>query len=280
MFRWPLRKKSEADKSEPPLKKPDLDTDAAWEQWGRCDPYFGVITNTKFRSSQLTEQAKREFFDSGRTHVDFVMHTIHRHLTPGFVPKTVLDFGCGVGRAVIPFAAIAQRVVGTDVSASMLQEAKRNCDEHRLSNISLMSSDDSLSSLSQSFDLIHSFIVFQHIPPQRGMAIFRSLLSRLSPGGIGAIHFGYSKTRYPPPPEILPLADGTTPVVAPVAGPPAVTLLEGDPEMQMNLYDVNELFYLLQEFQVQRFHSEFTDHGGELGIFLFFVMGNITPPHF
>jgi hypothetical protein len=45
-----------------------------------------------------------------------------------------------------------------------------------------------------------------------------------------------------------------------------------DPEMQMNAYNVNELLFLIQNLGVSRFHVDFTDHGGELGIFLFFQM--------
>ena len=267
MFRWPLRKKKE--KGEPSEKNPYLNTDsawntdAAWEEWGRRDPYFGVITDPKFRRSQITEQTKREFFESGRMHVDYVMQTIHRYINPSFVPKAVLDFGCGVGRTLIPFARIAEQVVGLDVSSAMLQEAKRNCDQQQLTNISLMPSDDSLSSLTQSFNLIHSFIVLQHVPPERGREIFRNLLAHLDSGGVGAVHFSHARKPY----SVM-----DAPVTAShVAMPPT---LPPDPEMQMNLYNMNELLVLMQEFRVQRFHAEFTDHGGEFGVFLFFSMGN------
>jgi SAM-dependent methyltransferase len=285
MFRWPLRKKN--DKTAQTEKNPliaqteqagrsqqtqDLNTDAAWEEWGRRDPYFGVITNPKFRRTEITEQTKHEFFESGRMHVDYVMHTIRHYVDPTFVPKGVLDFGCGVGRTLLPFARIVEHAVGLDVSPGMLQEARRNCEQQQLNNVSLMPSDDSLSSLTQSFDLIHSFIVFQHIPTERGMQIFRNLLTHLRAGGIGAIHFCYSKSRYVSPPETPVTAAGVS-VTVQAVGPPPVTLREGDPEMQMNLFNMNELFSLLQEFHVQRVHAEFTDHGGELGVFLYFLIG-------
>ena len=40
----------------------------------------------------------------------------------------------------------------------------------------------------------------------------------------------------------------------------------------MNPYIVNELFFYMQGKGVQRFYSEFTDHGGELGLIIFFRM--------
>src|ERR1700676_785645 len=123
----------------------DMSTDIAWEEWGHRDPYFGVITDPKFRRSEINEQNKREFFQSGESHVHGILATIRKHVEPEFAPRTVLDFGCGVGRVLIPFARITDEVVGLDVSPSMLLEARRNCDEHQLRNVSLLASDDSLS---------------------------------------------------------------------------------------------------------------------------------------
>src|SRR5580658_5668052 len=107
---------------------PDLTTDAAWEQWGQRDPYFGVITNPKFRRAGLTAQARDEFFLSGHAHAEWLMDRIHRYIDPAFTPTSVLDFGCGVGRTLIPLAMLAKEAVGLDVSPSMLLEARKNCD--------------------------------------------------------------------------------------------------------------------------------------------------------
>jgi SAM-dependent methyltransferase len=247
----------------------DMSTDVAWEEWGRRDPYFGVITDAKFRQSDMDERAKQEFFESGESHAHGVLTTIRRHLDPGFAPRTVLDFGCGVGRLLIPFAKMIGEVVGLDVSPSMLQEARRNCDQHGLTNVRLLESDDSLSTLTGSFDLIHSCIVFQHIPAERGREIFSKLLQHLCPGGVGAIQLTYSKARFasthglaPAPSAIVPSPDTTPQLIA----------ADADPEIQMNPYNINEIFFLMQRRGVQQFHVEFSDHGGELGVFLFFAV--------
>jgi 2-polyprenyl-3-methyl-5-hydroxy-6-metoxy-1,4-benzoquinol methylase len=246
---------------------PDLSTDHAWEEWGRRDPYFGVITDPRFRRLEITELSKREFFESGSNHVNYVMQTIQRIIAPDFVPRTVLDFGCGVGRTLIPFAKIAQRVVGADVSESMLQEARRNCDADQLTNVNLMVSDDSVSSIADEFDLVHSFIVFQHIPPERGRLIFRNLLDRIAPAGVAAIHVLYSKIHYADTFGIAPTSISSAP------GQPVSQQAQSvEPEMQMNPYLMNEIFFFMQSKGVQRFYSEFSDHGGELGLFIFFQM--------
>jgi 2-polyprenyl-3-methyl-5-hydroxy-6-metoxy-1,4-benzoquinol methylase len=251
----------------------DMSTDMAWEEWGRRDPYFGVITDPRFRQSEMNDRSKREFFESGESHVHGVLATIRRYIDPEFTPRRVLDFGCGVGRLLIPFARAVDEVVGLDVSVSMLQEARRNCDEHGLRNVRLLDSNDSLSTLAGSFDLIHSCIVFQHIPAERGRAIFSKLLQHLRPGGIGAVQLTYSKTRFAS-------THGVAPTLQPAAmaspdSPASSAATTVDPEIQMNPYNINEILFLMQCRGVQRFHAEFSDHGGELGVYLFF---SVTGP--
>jgi hypothetical protein len=74
----------------------------------------------------------------------------------------------------------------------------------------------------------------------------------------------YSKTRfastYGAAPAAIPLPATTAPSMP----------NDTDPEIQMNPYNINEILFLMQCNGVQRLHSEFTDHGGELGVFLFF----------
>lgn len=252
-------------------KLEDMRTDEAWEEWGRRDPYFGVITDSKFRLSEFNEHSKREFFASGQSHVDLILATIRRYLDPSFAPKTVLEFGCGVGRLLVPFAGIAESVVGSDVSPSMLLEARRNCDERQLNNVQLIPSDDDLSSLTGTFDLVHSFIVFQHIPIRRGRALFGKLLRHIGPGGFGALHLTYSKSQFAPTHGVAPQA------MSPGVTKPQLTQTDADPEIQMNPYNLNEILFLLQCQGVERFHVEFSDHGGELGVYLFFsVTGSGT----
>ena len=249
-------------------------TDLAWEEWGRRDPYFGVITNAKFRLSELTAEARREFFASGDVHVNYVVYVIRRHIDADFGPQRVLDFGCGVGRTLLRFAALAEQVVGMDVSPSMLEEARRNCEHYKCGNVQLLLSDDALSALEGEFDLIHSCIVFQHIPVARGRALFSRLLGFLRPGGVGALQLTYAKTRFADSHGIAPPEAAAPEVTPPSAFEPALaataTDVTQDPEMQMNSYPMSEIMFLLQSSGVRHLHAEFTDHGGELGVFLFF----------
>lgn len=249
-------------------------TDAEWQRWGESDPYFGVITAERFRRRNLTPEVLAEFFETGRSHTSHVLRVCQRQLQPKFAPQRVLDFGCGVGRVLLAMAERIPEAVGVDVSQAMLDEARRNCEERGAGNVTLALSDDALSAVEGSFDLIHSVLVFQHIEPTRGHALVARLLQRLRPGGIAALHFTYAKAQYaerygqpPPPPPPVPRSRWRSarpePEPEPVAG-------NGDPEMQMYPYPLNEIMFSAQRCGVKRSFLEFTDHGGELGAFLYF----------
>ena len=266
-----------------------MSTDVEWEKWGKNDPYFGVITHEKFRSQNLSEEAKMEFFESGRRNINSVLEVCRRHFDQSFSPKNILDFGCGVGRLVIPFAEIAEHVVGVDVSDSMLKEARKNCNEYSVQNVSLLKSDDNLSSLDGEFDLIHSFIVFQHIPVERGRRILTNLLNHLKERGICAIQITYSKAIFREshgvPPTELPIKKlknkikrrvrSLLKIVKRLVGSPLISESpRRDPEMQMNPYNVNELLFLIQSAGIHNIYVRFTDHGGALGFYLYFQKSN------
>lgn len=256
-----------------------MSTDIEWEKWGRQDPYFGVITWDMFRSGKIDEQALTAFFESGQMHVDYVLRSCRHYFDPAFSPRRVLDFGCGVGRLLIPFAAKSEQVVGVDVSPSMLAEARRNCEARAIGNVVLAGSDDELSQVEGQFDLVHSAIVLQHIQIPRGRVIFRRLLKLMAPGGAAALHLTFGKAYHPEtfgqPPVSEPFqasAVGSLSKLfrkAPAAGTEA-TAPDGDPVMLMNAYNLSEIAFLMQTAGIAQFHSEFTDHGGELGVFLYF----------
>jgi ubiquinone/menaquinone biosynthesis C-methylase UbiE len=163
------------------------DTDLAWERWGKRDPYFGVLADQKYRKINL-EKNKKDFFESGARHILDVIEDLEKHFGP--VSKaSALDFGCGVGRLLVPLAKLFNRVTGLDVSKSMLQETSRNLAEQGIKNVELLESDDALSALGeQTFDFIHTVIVLQHIAPRRGYVIIQSLLRHLSSNGAFSIH--------------------------------------------------------------------------------------------
>lgn len=169
-----------------------MGTDRDWEKWGRNDAYFGVLSNESYRAGNLSESNRRDFFASGETHVARLLHMIRTRFTPNFIPVSSLDFGCGVGRLLIPLARCSDRATGVDVSPSMRIEALRNCKEHGIRNVELVDSDDQLSAITGEFNLVHSHIVFAHIAPDRGHRIIELLSDKVCPGGFIAVQVLYA----------------------------------------------------------------------------------------
>jgi 2-polyprenyl-3-methyl-5-hydroxy-6-metoxy-1,4-benzoquinol methylase len=259
------------------IQKPtaSLDTDHAWEEFGRRDPYFGVLSHPQFHREALTTEGREEFFQTGRDHVHHLIADIRNHLESAFDPSDALDFGCGVGRLVIPLASQCRHVMGIDVSSSMLEEARRNCELRGLTNVRLEISDDDLTRVTSEYDLVHSFIVLQHIPPSRGERIIRSLLRRVRPGGVAALHLTYGRETSWLSDTVswmrrtLPLVNG----FANIARGRAFSY----PMMQMYSYSLPVVFSLLRAEGIDECHLRFTDHGGHLGAMLYAKRGARIP---
>jgi hypothetical protein len=51
---------------------------------------------------------------------------------------------------------------------------------------------------------------------------------------------------------------------------PPTKVASADPDMQMNYYNLSQLMFILERAGVQRVFSSFTNHGGALGVFMYF----------
>lgn len=244
-------------------------TDKDWEQLGQTDPYYGVVTHDIFRCSNLTEENMGIFFRSGRDHVNAIIENVRTHIDSDFTIKKALDFGCGVGRLLIPLSDLAQVVTGIDVSESMLNEAKKNCEARSINNVILAKSNDTLSCLNGKYDFIYSFVVFQHIPVPRGEKIFKNLIDHLEDGGICVTHFTYGKESRAK--RMMGLLKNHIPLVKNF-----VNTIKGrgfsTPQMQMNDYNLNRLFAIIQQrSHVSKLFIEYTNHDGTLGVIIYFM---------
>lgn len=244
-------------------------TDLEWERIGARDPYYGALSDERFHKEGLSEETLDAFFQTGYDYVADIIHKIREYIAPGFVPRRTLDFGCGVGRLIIPLAEISDEVLGIDVSPSMLAEAKKNCESRSLGNVRFRKNDGTLSVLAdEKFDFIHSFIVFQHIPVRKGERLVKALLAHLRKGGVCILHFTYS-TKTDVFSKTLNDLKNAVPLVA-----SAINLARGrhfsEPTIQMYPYNMNRILLLIQEIHTQSFFAEFTDHQGVFGLKIFF----------
>src|SRR5215210_6999246 len=131
-------------------------SDAAWERYGRLDPYFGVYNAEQHKTETLDASVLETFFRSGEEDVRSLLQFAQDHFDSGFQPTRALDFGCGVGRLTIPLAGVCSRVVGADVAPSMLEEAQKNLRNKGISNVKLVVADDRLSRVTGTFNFVVS----------------------------------------------------------------------------------------------------------------------------
>lgn len=121
-----------------------------------------------------------------------ILHQIHLPAKP-----VIVEWGCGPGRLLRACPIADARMVGVDMSASMLAEAAFNTP----SGTTLLRSEDgcTCSELTPGeADLVYTFTVMQHVPTQALVdCIFATIFRTLKPGGV----FRMQTHRGPPHPE-------------------------------------------------------------------------------
>ena len=248
-------------------------TDAAWAKWGETDPYYGVLTAPRFRSASI-EAHRDEFFATGEDYIARIVATAERVFGIA-ARRRALDFGCGVGRLALPLAKRFATVVGVDIAPAMLAEAARNADRHGLGNLTVELSDDRLSRITGEFDLINSYIVLQHIPVQRGLAIIGALLDRLAAGGIACLHFSVRR-RATLRTRLSYFVRHRVPF-----GALAINLLKGNPPgdapMQMNEYPLPVVLDMFEARGITESHQFVEVHNGVTTVTLLARRGLMSP---
>jgi SAM-dependent methyltransferase len=145
----------------------------------------------------------------------------------------------------------AQRVTGYDISPGMLELARAR--GGRATYVGELPDGP--------FDWINSFIVFQHIPPERGLAILEQLLARLAPGGVVSLHVTVWRERT----HEWPAWTGWRRLAAPILKwrwrrrLPVGQILMFD-------YDLSAVVRRLNEAGVGDMRLMSTDHGGHHGV--------------
>lgn len=237
-----------------------IDTDKDWEEFARQDAYFSVLTRPEFAKIAGNPEARARFFQSGETHVDQIMRALEAGGVTRHEAWETLDFGCGVGRVLVPLAKKCLHATGVDVSSTMRSEAEKNLNSFGILNASVCTLEEIPPG--QTFDLIHSYIVFQHIPVTRGLDLLRRLLQMLKPEGCVALHFSFARTyahseagwklasRMPGSIPLLRLLKGSNPF---------------ERRMLMMRYDLNSVFAALHAAGFTRLQVDVVDEAGNLG---------------
>jgi ubiquinone/menaquinone biosynthesis C-methylase UbiE len=152
-----------------------------WNELAELDPYWAILTSPGTRFGGWDHDA---FFATGTTEIDAVM----RHATELGHPEgraRALDFGCGLGRLTRPLAGHFDECVGVDISEGMVHGARElNADVPGASFV-VNAADDLGRFADQSFDLVYSVIVLQHVPDRATIESYIGEFCRvLRPGGL------------------------------------------------------------------------------------------------
>jgi SAM-dependent methyltransferase len=152
-----------------------------WEELARLDPYWAILSAPGLQHGgwQLDE-----FLATGRADVQRLMARAHELGVPERHERA-LDFGCGVGRHTRLLAEHFEEVVGVDVSAEMVRLARRI--NEGVTGVSfVVNADERLAGLlDESFDLVQSQLVLQHLPDEEAiLGYIGEMLRVLRPGGL------------------------------------------------------------------------------------------------
>lgn len=134
-----------------------------------------------------TEGTDETGFDlSGRANYDQLVRPFLPVLLQGRRPSTcrVVEIGCGAGRMTRWFAREFLEAHGIDVSARMIELARRRLRDCPNAILHVGSGQDLRALPDAAFDLAFSYIVFQHIPTRSAIENYvREAARALKPGG-------------------------------------------------------------------------------------------------
>jgi SAM-dependent methyltransferase len=152
-----------------------------WEVLGDTDPLFGVLSDPTRHGGKWDPES---FFASGQAHVEKLLRIL-ADTRASFQPGTCLDFGCGPGRLTIPLSESFRHTVGVDVARPMIRAARRFAPTAARCEFVVNRTPDLRQFRDASFDVVHSCLVLQHIPPDIAVRYIAEFFRVSRPGGLG-----------------------------------------------------------------------------------------------
>ncbi len=150
-----------------------------WNERARTDAKYFIAFGRR-------NQEEEEFFATGR-HIALGLTSQFLRLPQRPAPRCrrALEIGCGFGRLMRPLAAHVGEIHGVDVSDEMVQGARERLRDTSNARVHHTNGADLGGFADESFDLVYSYAVFQHIPSRE--VIFQYLREAcrvLAPGGV------------------------------------------------------------------------------------------------
>jgi SAM-dependent methyltransferase len=151
-----------------------------WDLLGERDPLWAILSEKDKKGARWDLDA---FFRSGVEEIDAVLARLR---AAGADPARgrALDFGCGAGRLAQALAAHFASVDGVDVSAAMVELARKHNRHGERVRYHLNGAPDLALFADGVFDFAYTSITLQHVEPVFALGYVRELLRVLSPRGV------------------------------------------------------------------------------------------------
>lgn len=152
-----------------------------WDDLTSLDPYWAICSD---RERRFGGWDRESFLRSGVQTVDAALRAGARHGVPG-KRGDALDFGCGTGRLTVAIASDFERCTGVDISPQMVARARELADGVDNAIFAVHETADLAEFPSESFDLVMSRFVLQHLPGRAAKERYVEEFVRvLRPGGM------------------------------------------------------------------------------------------------
>ena len=241
----------------------ERNTDKDWKKIGFDNPYWGVISAPEF--NYLNEENKDlldRFYKTGEDEVNRLINLIRTKVNCNFKIGSVLDFGSGVGRLLLPFAQKTSNICyGCDISEGMHKKCLTRANYLDLNNIKLI---QNLENINTCFSLVNTRIVLQHIHPKRGIDYINKLAELVKNDGIFSLQvtIAREKTLIKHNESNFYVFNGDT-----VEGL-FTNIGSENPSGSMSMFDysLTEIVLLLQRHEFTNMHLETDNMGGHISV--------------
>jgi 2-polyprenyl-3-methyl-5-hydroxy-6-metoxy-1,4-benzoquinol methylase len=171
---------------------------SGWNDLARVDPLWAIVSQREKRRGRWNLD---DFLATGEADVANVLDTGSRFGLPAQA-SLALDFGCGVGRLTRSLSRRFDRCIGVDASEQMIAQARALSGSRPGTDFKVNETDDLGAYDDDSFDLVLSLIVLQHLPTSSSIETFIAEFCRvLRPHGLLAFQ---ASTHIPPYHRIQP----------------------------------------------------------------------------
>ena len=158
-------------------------------------PHYALRPLVDLDESDIDKNVE-DYWATGLPEVQALVETLNNYHFVDTQFKTVVEFGCEVGRRSFALSQFFQKVIGYDSSAGLVQLAKNKASELLLVNCTFHESARNPFSVFEPCDLFCSKDALQTLPPPLMLQTIRNALRSLKPGGIAVFELPTSLADY------------------------------------------------------------------------------------